>query len=238
LDLIGFVEEEPAEEDSQSQSQEAPKVVPDSQPPTVAADGTQQDRAPAHLRRTKHGRKPANIGNVRQTLSSLIEDGRDGSVIPATEVGSDSDDESRGNKENQNPRRSSSIIDRISLKRDSSSASTGSCSRLAFGAGAQSSSSSSFKIPNLLRRATTNSFKSTGSTAPATTTSSGFGDDAKIKKAAGKKSGVSSLASARDKIGSRAKVEESERRRELRKAKGAERRVGLVGGLLGRGSFE
>ncbi|KAG9252106.1 MRC1-like domain-containing protein [Emericellopsis atlantica] len=235
MDLIGFVEE-PAEEDSQSQSQEAAKVVvPDSQPPASLAHATQQDGASTHPRRTKHGRKAAHIGDVRQTLSSLIDDGREGSVVPATDVGSDSDDESRGNKENQNPRRSSGIVDRISLKRDSSSASSTSGSRLAFGA---SSSSSSFKVPALLRRATTNSFKPTGSTAPATTTSSGFGDDAKIKKAAGKKSGVSSLASARDQSGSRAKVEESERRRELRKAKGAERRVGMVGGLLGRGSFE
>ncbi|KAI6781681.1 Mediator of replication checkpoint protein 1 [Emericellopsis cladophorae] len=235
MDLIGFVEE-PAEEDSQSQSQEAAKVVvPDSQPPAALAHATQQDGAPAHPRRTKHGRKATHIGDVRQTLSSLIDDGREGSVVPATDVGSDSDDESRGNKENQNPRQPSGIVDRISLKRDSSSASSTSGSRLAFGA---SLSSSSFKVPALLRRATTNSFKPAGSTAPATTTSSGFGDDAKIKKAAGKKSGVSSLASARDQSGSRAKVEESERRRELRKAKGAERRVGMVGGLLGRGSFE
>lgn len=36
----------------------------------------------------------------------------------------------------------------------------------------------------------------------------------------------------------RAKIQQSERRREERKVKGAERRIGVVGGLFGKGSFE
>ena len=76
---------------------------------------------------------------------------------------------------------------------------------------------------------------------PSTTTSAsssaagGFGEDAKIKKAAGKRSGVNSFSRESEQ---QAKINQSERRREERKARGAEKRIGVVGGLLGRGSFE
>jgi mediator of replication checkpoint protein 1 len=192
------------------------------------------------MRRTKDGKKPSNIGEVRETLSNLLEEPH-GSVIPATEAGSDSEGEEEAaphghsEKENDgpNPRRGRvAVVDRISLKRNnSSSVSTG---RMAFG----SSSTSSFKVPALLRRATTNSLVSgsTSTTSSGTSTpTSGFGEEAKIKKSATKKSGVHAFARDSER---RAKLEESERRREERKVKGAERRIGVVGGLLGRGTFE
>lgn len=64
----------------------------------------------------------------------------------------------------------------------------------------------------------------------------GFGEEAKIKKGAGKRSGVMSRAAPEN--DGHARIQESERRREEKKMKGAERRIGVVGGLLGRGSFE
>jgi mediator of replication checkpoint protein 1 len=266
MDFLDVVEEpsqqssESQEEQStalQQQQQQQQSVVPDSQPRTALANAS-ENRAPAAQRRTKGGRKPANLGEVRETLSDLLEDGREGSIIPATEAGSDSEDEedeggndpsssARSDKENHapNPRRRPAVVDRISLKRNASSNSAGAGSRLAFTA---SVGSSTFKVPALLRRATTNSLKSTGSSSGAsstgvttptfgvrTTGSAGFGDDAKIKKAAGKRSGVNAFARENER---RAKINEGERRRELKKVKGAERRVGVVGGLLGKGSFE
>lgn len=249
MDFLDVVDE-PTQDASDSQSQDgrgAQQVVPDSQP-RQALGGASENRAPAPQRRTKGGRKPTNIGEVRQTLSTLLDDEREGSVIPATEAGSDSEDEerpssARSDKENRapNPRRTgSSVVDRISLKRNpSSNLSTSSSSRLAFAAQA---SSSSFKVPALLRRATTNSFMSTGSTSSSSSgtptgghSAGGFGEDAKIKKAAGKRSGINAFARENER---RAKIQESERRREAKKIKGAERRVGMVGGLLGKGSFE
>lgn len=246
LDILA--PEEPVREDSQSQSEQDDtrhQVVPDSQPPD-ALGAASENRAPAHLRRTKAGRKPANLGEVRETLSNLLDDGREMSIIPATEIGSDSEEDGptasiRSDKENDapNPRRSrQAVVDRITLKRNSSTASTN--SRLAFAAQAQSSS---FKVPALLRRATTNSLvsgssssSSTGVSTPTTTGSGGgFGDDAKIKKAAGKRSGINAFARENER---RAKLAESERRRQEKKVKGAERRIGVVGGLLGKGSFE
>jgi mediator of replication checkpoint protein 1 len=259
MDFLDVVEG-PSQQSSESQEERSTalqqqSVVPDSQPRAALANAS-ENRAPATQRRTKGGKKPANLGEVRETLSDLLEDGREGSIIPATEAGSDSEDgeeggdgpsSARSDKENQapNPRRRPAVVDRISLKRNASSNSAGAGSRLAFTA---SAGSSTFKVPALLRRATTNSLKSTGSSSGAsstgvttptfgarTTGSAGFGDDAKIKKAAGKRSGVNAFARENER---RAKINEGERRRELKKVKGAERRVGVVGGLLGKGSFE
>jgi mediator of replication checkpoint protein 1 len=242
MDFLDAPEEtnEPSQSQSQSQDEEGSKtqIVPDSQPQKVL--GPADNRAPAHMRRTKDGKKPSNIGEVRETLSDLLEEPH-GSVIPATEAGSDSEGEeeapaqARSDKENDepNPRRGRvTVVDRISLKRNSSS--NVSTSRLAFA----TTSSSSFKVPALLRRATTNSFvsgtASTSSPGPSTP-ANGFGEEAKIKKGASKKSGVHAFARDSER---RAKLEQNERRREERKVKGAERRVGVVGGLLGKGSFE
>ncbi|KAF5531464.1 mediator of replication checkpoint 1 [Fusarium mexicanum] len=239
MDFLDAPEEivESSQSQSQDESSEA-QTVPDSQPQKVL--GPTGDRVPSYLRRTKDGKKPSNIGEVRETLSDLLEEPH-GSVIPATDVGSDSEGEEntatepRSDKENDtsNPRRGRvAVVDRISLKRNgSSNISTG---RLAFA----TASNSSFKVPALLRRATSNSFvsgtvstTSSGSPAPA----SGFGEEAKIKKGAGKKSGVHAFARDSER---RAKLEQNERKREERKIKGAERRVGVVGDLLGKGSFE
>ncbi|KAG5813837.1 hypothetical protein H9Q74_002546 [Fusarium xylarioides] len=239
MDFLDAPEEivESSQSQSQDESSEA-QTVPDSQP--QKALGPADNRVPGYLRRTKDGKKPSNIGEVRETLSDLLEEPH-GSVIPATEVGSDSEGEenttteTRSDKENDasNPRRGRvAVVDRISLKRNgSSNVSTG---RLAFA----TASNSSFNVPALLRRATTNSFvsgtvstTSSGSPAPA----SGFGEEAKIKKGASKKSGVHAFARDSER---RAKLEQNERKREERKIKGAERRVGVVGGLLGKGSFE
>ncbi|KAF4452218.1 URK1, partial [Fusarium albosuccineum] len=242
MDILG-APEEPNESSQQSQSQEdesnKPQTIPDSQP--RKALGSAVNRPPANMRRTQDGKKPSNIGEVRETLSNLLEEPH-GSVIPATEIGSDSEGEeeatpssARSDKENYapNPRRGRvAVVDRISLKRNSSSSvSTG---RLAFA----TASTSSFKVPALLRRATTNSLVSgsaSTTSSGASTPASGFGEDAKIKKGASKKSGVHAFARDTER---RAKLEQSERRREERKVKGAERRVGVVGGLLGKGTFE
>lgn len=270
MDFLDVVDE-PSQEASQSEPQSQDErsgptgeprvqVVPDSQP-RPALSSAHQNRPPAHQRRVKNGKKPANIGEVRETLSDLLEDERSGSVIPATEAGSDSEDEevppspARSNKENRAPgslRRSGSgssgVVDRLSLRRNPSSgggaAGSGSSSRLAFSA-AHAGSSSSFKVPALLRRATTNSLMSTSSTdsaasssssaAAAASASGGFGDEAKVKRAASKRSGVNAFARESD---ARSRLQKSEMKREARKVKGAERRVGVVGGLLARGSFE
>lgn len=231
------------------ESQEHDVTVPDSQPP-VGGMAAPPKRAAANERRTKSSRKPATLGEIRETLSNLIDEPSSNSVIPATDYGSSDDDDEgensgSSNKENANPRRRGGsarpVVNRMALKRQGSSNASGGGGKMAFFAGGPSSSSGanggSFKVPALLRKATTNSLISTGSSASGgnSSASGGFGEDAKIKKNAGKKSGVSYLARETDR---RAKVVEGEKRREERKFKAVKGRVKAVGGLFGKGKFE
>ncbi|KAK4191516.1 MRC1-like domain-containing protein [Podospora australis] len=254
MDFI-FAPPPPALPTIDSQSQSEAVVIPNSQP------------AVTNPRRTKTGKKPSNIGEIRETLSNLLDDGpqHSSSFIPATELGSGSENEAEeeeevievpsSNKENAapaNPRRSkpvtsssSQIVDRISLKRNTSSmvSSTG---KLAFASAGGGVDQQGFKVPALLRRATTNSSSASLSTvsmsATGVTTSNGpsggsGGDGIKIKKTAGKKSGVSYLARGNER---QAALAESEKRREERRYKGATTgdRQKMVGGLFGAGKFE
>ncbi|KAI0383259.1 MRC1-like domain-containing protein [Hypomontagnella monticulosa] len=260
-----------AEGESQSQGhgQNTPAAeeqsIPDSQPPTNEEQGRKRPHAdehaarpPPNARRTKGGARPSSLTDVRRELSNLLDEpnGSAASIIPATEVGSDSENEDRpstaaSNKENQRPE----IVDRIKLKRDSSSLSaTGSTSgaRPAFAA-PERSNSGGFRVPALLRRATTNSLfsnsSSSGTSTPVSTTAGGIGsgtslsshksgltEDSKIlKKTAGKRSGVNYFARENER---RAAVADAEKRREARKWKGAEGRSKVVGGLFGGGKFE
>ncbi|KAK5628659.1 hypothetical protein RRF57_004374 [Xylaria bambusicola] len=255
-----------------SQSQHANRVeqaIPDSQPPVT---GRKRSRTEDHTprpgpngRRTREGVRPSSIAEVRRSLSTLLDEpnASAGSIIPATEIGSDSEGEgerpstSHSNKENRRTLGHSrgTVVDRITLKRSSSSslsmASTSTTAKLAFTA--PSTTGSGFKVPALLRRATTNSTR-LGSSGHATATSSSntsqasasstsgslnkaasFGEDGKLKKNAGKRSGINYFAHENER---RAKVAEAEKRREAKKWKGAERRSKVVGGLFGSGSFE
>lgn len=239
-----------------NQAQGTASVVPDSQPKAAGAMSAPAKRAPAAERRTKTGKKPSDIGEIRETLSNLLDDPSGNTIISSTDFGSDSeeeegaaegDDGESSNKENANPRRgrtrhAGQVVDRISLKRQGSSnvsATSNGGGRLAFAA--PSSSGAGFKVPALLRRATTNSLISTGSSstsgkgAAGAGSAGGFGEDAKIKSKAGKKSGISYLARENDR---RKAVDEAEKRREQRKFRAVEGRSKVVGGLFGAGKFE
>jgi len=239
-------------------------AIPDSQPGqdragSAAGPATQaHPRLPAAQRRTRGGRKPATLGEIRESLSNLLDE-PGAAVIPASVASSDSSDDdnddaeearrrptssSSSNKENRHPRRRAAVVDRITLKRTStansvsSNGSAAGSGRLAFTA--PSAGASGFKVPALLRRATTNSLmsNSSGSGSSATGTSAGaggFGDEAKIKKAAGKRSGINYFARENER---RAAMAENEKRREARKLKGVEGRSRVVGGLFGGGKFE
>lgn len=234
-------------------------TVPDSQPGAAVLAPQQAKRAPAVERRTKTGRKPASLGEIRETLSNLLEEPSGHTVIPATDAGSESEGEGdaagsgsdggSSNKENANPRRrkhAGSVVDRITLKRQGSSniSTSGGSGRMAFAApSASGSANGGFKVPALLRKATTNSsLMSTGaggSTAGGYTggagNGGGFGEEGKIKKNAGKRSGISYLARENDR---RTKLAEAERRREEKKYRAVKGRSKAVGGLFGAGKFE
>lgn len=257
------VNKESQEESQDNQAQSTASIVPDSQPKAADTMSAPAKRAPAAERRTKTGKKPSDIGEIRETLSNLLDEPSGNSIVSATDFGSDSeeeggdgevDDNESSNKENANPRRgrtarhAGQVVDRISLKRQGSSnvstASNGGGGRMAFAA-PSSSGAGGFKVPALLRRATTNSLISTGSSGAsgkggssagaAAGAGGGFGEDAKIKSKAGKKSGISYLARENDR---RKAVDEAEKRREQRKFRAVEGRSKVVGGLFGAGKFE
>lgn len=239
-------------------------TVPDSQP-GADREAQQTKRAPAAERRTKSGRKPAGLSEIRETLSNLLDEPSGKTDIFATDAGSESEGEGEGeadasgsgseggsssNKENANPRRrkqAGAVVDRISLKRQgSSNGSSGSGGgRMAFAAPSAGGAGASggFKVPALLRRATTNSLMSVGGStgssgggaAAGSGSGGGFGDEGKIKKNAGRRSGISYLARENDR---RAKLAEAERRREEKKYKAVKGRGKAVGGLFGAGKFE
>ncbi|KAI1778161.1 MRC1-like domain-containing protein [Hypoxylon cercidicola] len=253
---------EGADNESQSQSQgqdvvpSTQQAIPDSQPAGVERKRAHADdhapRPPPNARRTKNGIRPSSLTDVRKELSNLLEEpnGSAASIIPATEIGSDSEDEEHpasssasSNKENRLP--DVAVVDRIKLKRDLSSLSTTSTSsRLAFAAPSSTSGAGGFKVPALLRRATTNSLMSNSSSSSTSTSTTNTpsaaaakkNEESKLlKKTAGKRSGINYFARENER---RAAVADKEKRREARKWKGAEGRSKVVGGLFGGGKFE
>ncbi|RYP55264.1 hypothetical protein DL768_000019 [Monosporascus sp. mg162] len=255
---------ETAPDDSESQSQpqeghqQQEEGIPDSQPTNMGRKRTRMDdhasRPAPHTRRIGDVPRPSSLTEVKRSLSTLLDE-PNGSVIPATEAGSDSEGEddrppAGTNKEN---RRSSNftVVDRIALKRNSSSNLSNS-SRLAFAASSTTAAAGggAFKVPALLRKATTNSLISnsssssvgsanTGASSLATPGKAGFsgggGEDAKLKKTAGRGSGVNYFARENER---RAAVAEAEKRREKRKWKSVEGQKKVVTGLFGAGKFE
>ncbi|KAK4463387.1 MRC1-like domain-containing protein [Cladorrhinum samala] len=252
----------PGLESQESSTSTSQVIIPNSQPaaeqPAVVSKNPRRTGVPT--------KKPSNLSEIRDSLSSLLEEPsyNSSSFIPATELGNSSDSESEAaqppssNKENNpvNPRRSnpSQVVDRLTLKRQNSSSLSASTSRLAFASG--SIDSQGFRVPALLRRATTSSSSTSLSLSSSTTAVSSTGvttnngassrmmskrEDGgggiKIKKSAGKRSGVSYLARGNER---QAALQENEKRREEKKFKGLMDggRRKEVGGLFGAGRFE
>jgi mediator of replication checkpoint protein 1 len=209
-----------------------------------------EKRLPPHLRRTKPAKRPSNLSEIRESLSNLIEE-PNAILMSHESSGSDSEPENDDSgidakqqhkeKENRDPfasrrKKDIAVVDRISLKRASSSNTVSTTTRLAFTA---PSSTPGFKVPALLRRTTTNSsISSSSSTSGVSGTeraAGGFGDEAKFAKKAGKNSGVNYFARENER---KMKVEEVEKRRKEKRWKGAEGRRKVVGGLFEMGKFE
>ncbi|KFX91795.1 hypothetical protein O988_07583 [Pseudogymnoascus sp. VKM F-3808] len=223
------------DEDSQDAT-----VVPNSQPEAATgalkrkATTEPQARLAPNLRRTKAlaAKRPTSLSEIRASVSSLIDDPN---AMHAPAEDSDSDVEIEGTpstdsgkgKENHDPfaRRSSgsAVVDRMSLKRQASTEMS-SATRLAF---ASSSATSGFKVPPLLRRATTNS-----STASTGSFAGGATGDSKAAPKKGK--GVAFFTREEERTKD---IREGERKRQERLLKGVEGRRKAIGGLFGRGSF-
>ncbi|KAG4033866.1 hypothetical protein MFRU_004g03640 [Monilinia fructicola] len=254
--LDDFQERDDTTSDSQSQTQNDESQQPlqnetgetmGPPPKRKHSDSTGYVRPPPHLRRT--GKKPSNLSEVRESLSSLIEDPH--AMITTVDLGSDSDDDleieggpEQGSQKNRDPfavrRTGMSIIDRIQLKRESSSNVAANNERLAFAA---PSSQPGHRVVPLLRKATTNSsiLSGTSSTGVSTGMSAtermagGKDEGSGIRRGGGKNSGVNSFVRESER---KALMEKKEKRREQKKFKGVESRRKAVGGLFGKGTFD
>ncbi|KAF7929644.1 hypothetical protein BELL_0058g00060 [Botrytis elliptica] len=258
-DEMGFLDDFQEKDDtsdsqSQTQNDESQQSAPNQTgevmgPPSKRkhSDSTGYVRPPPHLRRT--GKKPSNLSEVRESLSSLIEDPH--AMVTSKILESDSEDDleieggpEQGTQKNRDPfairRTGTSIIDRIQLKRESSSNVAANNERLAFAA---PSSQPGHRVVPLLRKATTNSSILSGTSSTgvsigmsATERMAGGKDEGSgIRRGGGKHSGVNSFVRE---IERKAVMEKKEKRREQKKFKGVESRRKAVGGLFGKGTFE
>ncbi len=241
-----FRVETDTQEEPDSQSQQptipAPQTGKRKRPLTDSIPDSGNMRPPPTARRTAAAKKPATLAEIRQSVSFLIED--PGSITIAQEPSSSaSEDEGNPRDSTQhNPRRTATnpIIDRLSLKR-AESASTSTSSRLAFHDPTTSSAIGGFKVPSLLRRATTSQLSAHDadangiSTAAVTERAAGGGEKGDFVRRGGtKRSSVNFVGRERERSGVVEGVER--RRREERERAARERRSGL--GALGVGSFE
>ena len=222
--------------ESQSQQQSAPSepISNKRKRPLEEAPGKTNMRPPATSRRTYAPKKPATLAEIRESVSFLIEE--PGSMHQAEPSSSASEDEettipsSFGDESHSHPRRTKGnpIIDRLMLKRQSSSASTS--SNLAFHAPATSTMNNF--LPSLHRAGTSSLGDSQGAIAngithATTERAAGGGEKGEFVRRGGtKRSSVNFAAreSQKDRI-----VEGVERRRrEERERVARERYGGLV----------
>ena len=200
-------------------------------------------RPPPTARRTQAPKKPATLAEIRESVSFLIEEPGSTNVAPDPSSSASEDESSHHNENHTNLRRRpnpNSIIDRISLKR-AESATASSTSRLAFHDPSTTNPSiGGFKVPSLLRRATTTNLaaENHGITTMATATTeraAGGGEKGDFVRRGGtKKSSVNYFAREMEK----SKVIEGveRRRKEEREREARGRKMGLGG--LDTGAFE
>ena len=282
LDPIEGNEDSQAVTDSQTESQSQPmplqEISGNKRP--LGDETSAYERPPVKQRRTEAGafRMPANMMEVRESLSFLLEesdqlavevpgehDSEDEAVSIADDTVSDSEgnddlvaaEEARQNdggfapnpinfdrqamppprlpaSQRRTPATSSktAVVDRLSLKRDSSS--TSSESSLGRTAWAAPASNGSFRVPSLLRRATTSSLSAASANERGVTNGpvglTRENSEGGVKMGGSKKSSLAYQARAEER---KAIVEASAKRREESMEKVAALRRGSS--LLGRG---
>ncbi|EPS39771.1 hypothetical protein H072_6444 [Dactylellina haptotyla CBS 200.50] len=152
------VHEDTQNDDTQNNNVESPDQATDDQP--AAADEAEKTE-PGNPRRTGKKRKTKTSLEVQRTVSSLLDDGIDRYDPNAS---SDSDLEIEG-YDNMNKRPRLNYIDRVAEKRSATTASES--AKLAYQRG-NTDPTGQFKVPTLLRRATTQSISETTTVAPKT----------------------------------------------------------------------
>lgn len=207
------------------------------------------NRAPATARRVQKRKKPSTLAEIRDSVSFLIEEPAAFHAPPSSDSSDlDVEDAPTSPRAPFTKRRATTanpVIDRLSLKRASSSLSTSTTTtagaRPAFFA-ADALPQPGFRVPSLLRRATTQLTNVNGadangiSTMAGTERAAGGGEKGDFVRRGGtKRSSVNWYAREMERS---KKVREVERRKEEGVRRMGEMRRGVLGGVLGRGGFD
>lgn len=254
-DSIGFLEraDEPSQLDPDSQ--EGANLQPQSESAgdsaSLARKRPLQDSIPDHAnrlppvsRRTRPIKKPFTLADIRKSVSFLIEepDTLGHRRQPGSAPQSSDDENTRQPREPfASRRRTNPVIDRLSLKRAESSKTASVTSRLAFHDPSSGTGPGGFRVPSLLRRATTSQLPngtdkhgiSTGTAGTERAAGGGEKGDF-IRRGGSHKSSIGYFARERERGTGR--VQEVERRRTEGLRKMSMGRVGLSG--LSSGTFD
>ncbi|KAF2739789.1 hypothetical protein EJ04DRAFT_457128, partial [Polyplosphaeria fusca] len=207
------------------------KSPPDSQ--------DKENRPPPHVRRTAASdrlvRKPMTFADVQHSITELIEDPH--TLVPDSQPLSDSDSE----LEIVPAVRSRAVVNRLTLHLHATTTTTttsAAASNPAFHAPSSSAHAPGFRMPALVRRATSNlsAASSTGTTSSSTGASAGADAETKIRRGGTGKSNIHAQAREAER---RKVVDKGEQRRQesVRRMVGRARGVRSVLGGLG-GGFE
>lgn len=210
----------------------------------VTKDG---NRLAPSTRRTHALKKPHTFADIRESVSFLIEEPNALSlqIIPSSSPHSSENEGTSLERDSfMSRRRNNPIIDRLSLKRaESISHATSTTSKLVFQAPhLVGSEAGTFRVPSLLRRATTGQLRGDGAdengisvSTAGTERAAGSGEKPDfIKRGGSRKSSIGYFASRERERGTALKEAERRRRDGLKRM--GKSRVGL-GGLAG-GSFD
>ncbi|KAG0130441.1 hypothetical protein HOY82DRAFT_562200 [Tuber indicum] len=236
---LGLLEDSQSWNPSQSHDSREVSAVAEARASYGETSGSQQHGAGesskipiiSNTRRTTRPKKPS-IADVRETLSFLIEENDSGMV----EL-SDSDDGEPAEAFMHKRRRTAAtvVIDRVAASRSNSAMSES--AKMAF----QSATETQFRVPSLLRRATTNMSSTSGdsqgssSGASSATASSGKSMEGAMGIKRGGKASSSINFHQREQVRAKVENERELKRKQERKKQGQERQGVL--GMLMKGSF-
>jgi len=164
-DVVFDGEQSQSQEQVQKETEATGEItIPDSQVDAAPnplkrkspSDSQKENRPPPNLRRTAAvdnlSRKPMTLADVQHSVTELLEDPR--IMVPDSQFSEseDEDDSQASNVSSRGP-----IVDRLTLSRTSSLAeSTTDASNLAFHAPSRGAAAPGFRVPSLIRQATSN----------------------------------------------------------------------------------
>lgn len=247
-DSIGFLEQPDESSQMDLDSQEGADLQPQPESAGASASSNRKrplqdsipdnaNRLPPTARRTRPIKKPSTLADIRKSVSFLIEepDTLRHDPQPVSSPPSSDDESTKHPREPfASRRRTNPVIDRLSLKRAESTKTTSATSRLAFHDPSSSSAPGRFRVPSLLRRATTSQLPNGTDKNGISTGNAGTENGDFIRRGGSRKSSIGYFARERERGSSH--VQEVERRRSEGLRKMSMGRVGLSG--LAGGSFD